>query len=68
MKMSDRNLKAVIKVLHEMTTRGELEQGHKEVIVRGVAEFRRAHRSHNWKKVMKAVDEVARAFLRSKKK
>lgn len=67
MKKSDKNLKAVIKFLDEMTTRGELEQSFKRAFVRGIARFRRACRSHDSAKMWEAVNELARVFLKSNK-
>jgi len=66
MRKSEKNLKAAIKFLDEMTARGELEKSLKEAIVRGIARLRRAGRRHDSAKVLEAVNEIARVFLKSK--
>lgn len=65
MKKSDKNLMAALKILDEMTARGELEQSLKEAFVRGVARIRRAGRSRDPAKLWEAINELARLFLKS---
>ena len=61
---SEKNLKAVIVLLRTLAKKGTMELGQKEEIERSIIELRRAYRSPDPAKLRKAIDHVARIFLR----
>lgn len=67
MRTSEKNLKAVIEFLNQLAARGDVEQSLKEAMVSGIAKLRQAGRTRDSVKMWKAVDVVARVFLKSKK-
>jgi len=62
---TDRHLKAVIELLRSLTVNGTMELGQKEAIEQGIFKLRRAYRSKNPANLRKAIDQVARIFLRT---
>ena len=62
---SEKNLKSVIVLLRTLANDGTMEQGQKKEIEQSIVELRRAYRSPDPEKLRKAVDRVARIFLRT---
>lgn len=61
----EQDLKAVIKLLRDMASKGTMEQGQEETISKAINKLRRAFRSHDRVKMQAAVLHVARIFLRT---
>jgi len=59
----DKELKAVISLLLELTDKGALERGHEEALAKAINDLRRANRSHDPAKMRAAVGRVAQIFL-----
>jgi TorA maturation chaperone TorD len=62
---NEENVKAIIRLLQTMMTRGTLEQGQAEALRRCLRELCRARRAHDPARLWAAVDQVARVFLRT---
>ena len=62
---NEKNLRAVIVLLRTLAANGMVDQGQKEAIERSINNLRRAYRSPDPEKLRKAIDHVARIFLRT---
>jgi hypothetical protein len=62
--ISEKNLESAIVLLRTLANNGTMEQGQREVVERSIIELRRAFRSSDPVKMQKAIDNVARIFLR----
>ncbi len=65
MKRNEENVKAVIRLLRQMMTKGTLEQGQTEALKKSLKELCRARRARDPAKMWAAVDRTARIFLRT---
>lgn len=62
---SKKNLKAVIVLLRTLANNGTMELGQKEAIEQSIIELMRAYSNPNPAELRKAIDKVARIFVRT---
>lgn len=62
---SEKNLRAVIKLLRRLAANGMMDQGQEKAIEKSINKLRRAYRSHDPVRLWKATDHVVQIFLRT---